>query len=163
MPPFRLGLPIDAIPHVDLSDHDRAPILDKMHSWLGMLNWLCQGTHPDIATITSLLASFTSCPSPGHLDAIKNVGHYLKSTSDLGLVFSSSGNPILEAFHHFPLNDDITTPDGFLSPHCTGFCDANWGPQDASVPKPDAPSRFVSIHETKSVCGHVLFMGGAPI
>jgi len=78
---------------------------------------------------------------------------------DLGLVFSSSGNPILEAFLHFPLNDDIITPDGFLSPHCTGFCDANWGPQDASVPKTDAPSRSVSIHETKLVCGHVLFMG----
>jgi len=74
---------------------------------------------------------------------------------DLGLVFSSSGNPILEAFLHFPLNDDIITPDGFLSPHCTGFCDANWGPQDASVPKTDALSLSVSIHETKLVCGHV--------
>jgi len=163
MTPFRSGLSIDTIPHVDFSDHDRAPIIDKMRSWLGMLNWLCQGTRPDIATITSLLASFTSCPSPGHLDAIKHIGRYLKSTSDLGLVFSSSSNPILEAFLHFPLNDDIITPDGFLSPHCTGFCDANWGPQDASVPKTDAPSRSVSSHETKSVCGHVLFMGGAPI
>jgi hypothetical protein len=70
----------------------------------------------DIATITTLLASFTSCPSPGHLDAIKHIGCYLKSTADLGLVFSSPGNAPLEAFIHFPLPDDIITSEGFVSP-----------------------------------------------
>ena len=44
MTPFCSGLPVDAIPHVKLSDTDRAPVIDKMRSWLGMLNWLCQGT-----------------------------------------------------------------------------------------------------------------------
>jgi hypothetical protein len=64
----------------------------------------------------------------------------------------------LAAFIHFSLKDDTITSDGFVSPQCVGFCEANWGPQDASV-----PTRSVSIHETKSVCGHVLMMGGAPI
>jgi hypothetical protein len=43
------------------------------------------------------------------------------------------------------------------------FCDANWGPQDASLPKSDLSLRPVSIHETKSICSHVLFMAGAPV
>lgn len=163
MTPFRSGLPVDAIPHVELSDTDHAPVIDKMHSWLGMLNWLCQGTRPDIATISSLLATYTSCPSPGHLDAIKYVGCYLKSTADLGLVFSSAGKPTLEAFIHFPLPEDAISPEGVVSPLCTGFCDANWGPQDASVPRSDLSLCSVSIHETRSICGHVLFMAGAPI
>jgi len=128
-----------------------------------MLNWLCQGTHPYIATITSLLVSFTSSPIPGHLDAIKHVGHHIKSTAVLGLVFSSPGNPVLEAYIHFPLSDDHITPEGFISPLCTGFWDANWGPQDASIPKSYVPLHPVSIQETMSVCGHVLFMGDAPI
>jgi hypothetical protein len=162
MTPFRSGLPVDAIPTVDLSDTDRAPIIDKMRSWLGMLNWLCQGTWPDIATITSLLATYTSCPSPGHLDAIKHIGHYLKSTADLGLVFSSMGNPTLEAFVHFPLSEDVTTSEGVVASPCTGFCDANWGPQDASVPRSNTSLRSVSLHETRSICGPVLFMAGAP-
>ncbi len=118
-----------------------------MRSWLGMLNWLCQGTRPDIATFTTLLASFTSCPSPGHLDAIKHIGHYLKSTADLGLVFSSLGNPTSESFIHFPLPDESITSEGFVSPFCAGFCDANWGPQDASLPKSDLSLCPVSIHE----------------
>ena len=163
MTPFRSGLPVDAIPHIELSDTDRAPIIDKMRSWLGMLNWLCQGTRPDIATITSLLATYTSCPSPGHLDAIKYIGRYLKSTADLGLMFSSMGNPTLEAFIHFPVSEDVVTPAGVVSPVCTGFCDANWGPQDASVPPVGASLRPVSLQETRSICGHVLFMAGAPI
>jgi len=163
MTPFRSGLPVVAIPTVDLSDTDRAPIIDKMRSWLGMLNWLCQGTRPDIATITSLLATYTSCPSPGHLDAIKHIGRYLKSTADLGLVFSSMGNPTLEAFVHFPLSEDVTTSEGVVTSPCTGFCDVNWGPQDASVPRSNTSLHSVSLHETRSICGHVLFMAGAPI
>jgi hypothetical protein len=128
-----------------------------------MLNWLCQGTCPDIATITSLLASNTRCPSPGHLEAAKYVGRYLKSTSDLGLLFSSKGNPTLEGYIHFPLPDDVLLPDGSSSPACIGFCYANWGPQDASVPRFDQLLRSVSIDETKSICGHIIMMGGAPI
>ncbi len=77
-----------------MSDSDRAPLIAKMQCWLGMLNWLCQGTCPDIATITSLLASHTHCLSPGHIEAVKFLDHYLKSTSDLGLLFSSKGNPM---------------------------------------------------------------------
>jgi hypothetical protein len=111
----------------------------------------------------SLLATYTSCPSPGHLDAIKYVGRYLKSTADLGLVFSSAGNPTLEAFIHFLLPEDAISPEGVVSPLCAGFCDTNWGPQDASVPRSDLSLRSVSIHETRSICGHVLFMAGAPI
>jgi hypothetical protein len=155
MTPFCLDLPIDTIPHIDLSDQDRAPIINKMHSWLGMLNWLCKGTQPDFASIISLLASFTSSPSPGHLYAIKHVGRYLKSTTDFGLFFSSIGNPTLEAFIHFPFHDDTITSDGIL-----GFCDANRGSQDASIPKSGAslcsfsimkPSLFVAMYFLRGV------------
>lgn len=62
------------------------------------------------------------------------VGHY--SPADLGLILSATGNPVLEAFLHFPPNVDEISSDGFVSPTCVGFCDANWGPQFASVPKP---------------------------
>jgi len=47
MTPFRSGLPVDAIPHVEWSVED------------------C----PDLSMILSLLASCMHCPSPGHLDA----------------------------------------------------------------------------------------------
>jgi hypothetical protein len=89
MTPFRSGLPIDANPHVEMSPEDRAPLISKMQCWMGMLNCLQQCTHPDLATVFSLLATHMHCPSPGHLDAARYVGCYILSTMDFGLVFST--------------------------------------------------------------------------
>jgi hypothetical protein len=64
MTPFRSGLPIDAIPHLDMSPEDRAPLIAKMQSWLGMINWLQMCTQPDLATTYSLLCCHMHKPSP---------------------------------------------------------------------------------------------------
>jgi hypothetical protein len=163
MTPFRSGLPVDAIPFVEMSLTDRAPLIAKMQCWMGMMNWLTMGTRPDISTIVSLLASHTSLPSPGHLDAVKYLGRYLKSTADLGLLFSSRRNTTFEGYIYFPLSETDDLPSGGTAPRLTSFCDANWGPQDASLPNPLGPLRQVSIDESRSICGHLLMMGGCPI
>jgi len=161
MTPFRSGLPVDAIPHVDMSTEDHTPLSAKIHSWMGMLNWLQQCTNPDLAMIFSLLTSYMHCPSPGHLQAVKHVGKYILSTMDLGLLFTSKANAVLESFIHFPLPD--THPVSSSSCPLTTFCDANWGPQDASHPSP-ANTRPVTIQESKSICGHIVFFyEGCPI
>jgi hypothetical protein len=161
MTPFRSGLPVDTIPHLDMSLESRAPLTAKMQSWLGMINWLQMCTRPDLATIFSLLSSHMHCPSPGHLDAVKHVGKYILSTMDLGLHFSSKPNSSLESYIHFPLSDsDPLAPSSH--PSLTTFCDANWGPQDASKPSP-TNMRNISIDKSKSICGHIFFMGGCPI
>jgi hypothetical protein len=67
MMPFQSGLPVDSIP-VEAA---------RMHSWLGMMNWLQMCTHPDLATIFSLLSTYMHCPSPGHIHAVRYVGQYI--------------------------------------------------------------------------------------
>jgi hypothetical protein len=89
MTPLCSGLSVDAIPKVELSSEARAPLIAKMQCWLGMIHWLTMGTRPDLATVFSLLASHTNVPSPGHLDTVKHLGRYIKSTAELGLLFSS--------------------------------------------------------------------------
>ena len=42
--PYRAGFPIDTIPHVDMTAEERAPIITRVRSLLGMLNWLCIST-----------------------------------------------------------------------------------------------------------------------
>ena len=121
------------------------------------------GTRPDLATIFSLIASHTNNPSPGHLDAIKHLGRYIKSTADLGLLFSSRRNVPLESYVHFPVNTQDDLPLGGTVPSLIGFCDANWGPQDDSLPSSSTTPRQISLNETRSICGHILFMGGSPI
>ena len=163
MTPFRSSLPVNTILTINMLRANRAPLIGKMRPWLGMLNWLSQGTHPDIATIFSLLASHSHSPSPGHLEGVKHVGRYLKSTAKLGLLFSSHGNKALEAYVYFPVNEHEVLTDGHCVPTLTAYCDANWGPQDASVPGPSKTKRQVSMDETRSICGHVPIMGGAPV
>jgi hypothetical protein len=99
------------------------------------------------------------CPSPGHLEAAKYISRCILSTLDLGLLFSTRETSILETFIHFPFPD---TSSFSTDPMITTFCDANWGPQDASPPSPHNTSP-VSIHESKSLCGHLFFYGGCPI
>jgi len=92
MTPFHSGFPVDTIPLVDMSSEDCAPLTAKMQSWLGVINWLQMCTHPDLATIFSLLATHMHHPSPGHIESIKYVGCYILSTMDLGLHFTSMPN-----------------------------------------------------------------------
>ena len=107
-----------------MSAEDRAPIIGRVRSLLGMHNWLCIGTRPDLTTVVSLLAQYQCTPSPGHLDAIKYVGRYLKPSADLGIVYSSRGNKTLEAYLHFP----VPVHDNQGRPLPVVCCDANWGP-----------------------------------
>jgi len=159
MTPFRSGYPIDMIPPKDMSAEQRSPLIARMRSWCGMLNWLSLGTRPDITTVCSLLALAHCCPSPGHLDAAKYVGKYLKATASLGLLYSSRSNSQLEAFLYFPApNKDVSGSNLSL----LAFADANWGPQDASKPSLET-TREISLDETKSICGHILFYGGSPV
>jgi hypothetical protein len=126
---------------------------------MGMISWLQQCTRPDLATIFSLLATHMHCPSPGHLEMAKYMGRHILSTLDLGLLFTTRSTNSLEMFIHFPLPDLSTTSH---NPTFTIFCAANWGPQDASHPSP-TNLRPMSIHESKSICGHIFFYGGCPI
>jgi hypothetical protein len=121
-----------------MSLEDCAPLIAHMQHYLGMFYWLALGTRPDITTTVSFLAQYQQKPSPGHLDAVKYLGRSLKA---------------LEAFLHFPIPS--LDPAGSFLPHV--FCDANWGPQDASSRNiNDAViGREVSLEETRSVCGHV--------
>jgi len=79
---------------------------------------------------------------------------------DLGLLFTTQVNATLESFIQFPLSDGSSPAT--LCPSLTTFCNANWGPQDASHPSP-TNTRLVSIQESKSICGYIFFYGGHPI
>jgi hypothetical protein len=105
----------------------------------------------------SLHSSYMHCPSPGHLETFKHVGRYILSTIDLGLQFTSKPYSSLESFIHSPLSDDDPT-DPSKSQFSTCFCDANWGPQDASK-QPTTNIREVSFLESRSICGHISIKG----
>eukprot|EP00957_Ditylum_brightwellii_P115664 8822518-Ditylum_brightwellii.AAC.1 len=96
---------------------------------VGRINWLAISTMPDLATIVNILAKYMASPSIGHIEAAKHVTRYIKGTKKHGIAFHSNlNNTDLAAYVKFPIENNILA-----------MSDANWGPQDASVPKKNPP------------------------
>ena len=152
--PFRSGFPVDNIPQSTLPDAQQAPLTKRYQQLIGDLNWLSISTRPDITAIVSLLSAHSHCPSPAHHDSALNVIRYLASTSSVGLYYTSDHSEPFHAFVHFPSDDD-----GVLQ----AYCDANWGPMDASVPKPDTIPPEQSLDSLRSLSGWFIMHAGAPI
>ena len=86
-----------------------------MRQLVGSLNWLSQGTRPDLSTITSMLARYQNSPTQKHIDAARYAIRYVKQTRHLGIHFDSNFQSNLQSFVHFPLDP------------LTATTDANWG------------------------------------
>ena len=152
--PFRSGFPVDTIAPSTLTSDAQEPLTKTYQQVIGDLNWLSISTRPDITAIVSLLAAHSQKPSPAHYDAAMHVLRYLASTASIGLYYTSNDMEDFHAFVHFP-------PEESDALHA--YCDANWGPMDASVPKPNSEPREQSIESLRSLSGWFIMNAGAPI
>jgi dUTPase len=146
--PYRSGCTVDNIPTHKSSSNQPSPLTHKMQVLVGCLTWLSISTRPDIATITNLLAQYTTKATNSHLNQVKRVIKYLRSTKTLGISFHSDQNSILESYVKFPVPDGITS-----------MCDANWGPQDQSRPVPNE-TRTLDLFKSRSLSGFLIYFGG---
>jgi hypothetical protein len=143
--PYRSGCPVDTIP---TSTQENPKLTHTMQVLLGCLTWLSISTRPDISTITNLLAQYTNKATTSHLNHVKRVIKYLKSTKSLGISFHSDNNSTLESHVKFPVPDGITS-----------LCDANWGPQDQSRPTANE-TRELDLFKSRSLSGFLIYFGG---
>ena len=148
--PYRSGLPIDSVPEIDLPSHERNSLNTTLQELVGSLNWISTQTRPDLSTVTNLISQYNHNCSPGHIDSAKYAIRYLKGTAQRGICFSSADNPTIESFVKFPIDPSKLTP----------LTDANWGPQDQSVPKSDAPPPQLPLFKTRSLAGYIIWLGG---
>ena len=126
--PYRSGLKIDRIELDGIDPSQKEKLVREYQSIVGGLNWLSINTRPDISTAYSLLSQFNSNPSKGHLDAAKYVLRYLKHTSSHGIWFKQGENR---------LHGSVAIPEESKENELIVFTDSNFGPQDASKPKPN--------------------------
>ena len=141
--PYRSGYPVDKIPSLPTSHQNQPALTKTMHQLVGCFNWLAISTRPDIATITNILSKYTAQPTLKHLDHARYVIKYLIGSKSQGICFSSKHNSSLQSFVKFPINN----------PQISTMCDANWGPQDASVPRTDNPPQL-ELFKSRSISGH---------
>ena len=150
--PYRAGFPIDKIPNDKghISDDLQHRQNHLLRTLVGSLNWLALSTRPDIAPITNMLARYCQHAAKGHIHACKRVIKYLKGTKSEGIIFSSTDRADLNAHVKFPIS-----PDTIVS-----LTDANWGPQDQSVPKPGTTPPELDIFKSRSMSGFLIWLGG---
>jgi hypothetical protein len=120
--PYRSGHTIDGIPKTDMPTLKQDIVTAKNQSLIGSLLWLAYDTRPDLCVATSILAQYNKQPSSGHYDAARYVLKYILGTIDHGMWLTHRPNTALVNFI------------GFVPPPNITFSDANWGPQNASIP-----------------------------
>ena len=134
----------------NLPPHVLKTAQELLRTIVGSLNWLGVSTRPDIATITNLLAHYMHSATPSHVAAAKYVLRYLKGTSHMGIRFSSRHTSHAAAYVQFPIPPSTILP----------LTDANWGPQDASVPHPSQTYEDLDLFKSRSLSGFILWLGG---
>jgi hypothetical protein len=153
--PYRSGLCIDRIPKLSVDSPLDPDFLRDYQSLMGCITWLFTSTRPDLGVSMKLPSTHTHCPGPGHLEAGKHILRYLKGSSERGILYRSVG-----------LSTGTSELNGVVSyPFCDhedpiGFCDSNWGPQDASHPTGE-PDNVLNVEEARSLQGALIVrMGG---
>jgi hypothetical protein len=149
--PYHTGHTINEIPKTDMPTLKQDIVTSKYQSLVGSLLWLAYDTHPDLCISTSRLAQYNKQPSSRHYDVARYVFEYILGTIDHGLRLTHKPNTTLVNFI------------GFVPPPNTTFSDANWGPQNSSVPTASQPAIHTDINYTRSLYGHGTYRYGGPI
>ena len=151
MTPYKSGFPVDSIqPDPNIDKTKQQELETKYRSMVGSLLWLSQGTRPDLATITNMLAKYQNRPTPKHIESAKYAIKYVKGSKALGITFDTNTDLNLASFVHFPIKTQ----------NLTGISDANWGPQDQSVPVPNKKNPDLELFKSRSLSGHLITLHG---
>ena len=166
--PYRSGIPIDAIsPSTDPGDSPaQTRRKEAYQSLVGSIGWLAMSTRPDIAAVHSFLASYSNKPAPGHMKAALYALHYIHSTFDYGISFTSDTlSPMHSYIHHPPSTDveaynDAIPPQPSTLPTISAYSDACWGSQIGNAV---AEGTLLPLFKFRSMNGGIVFRNGGPI
>ena len=166
--PWRSGLPIDSIPSASIDDVSPAQKRrrEAYQSLVGSIGWLANTTRPDLSPVHSFLSSYTMVPAAGHMKAALYCLHYINSTHDQGISFSSrDGQPVHTFLHHPDISDaeaftDAVPPKLERRQHLTTYSDACWGSQLGSSVR---DGTLLPLFKQRSMSGAIIFRMGGPI
>jgi hypothetical protein len=165
--PYRSGVPIDSIaPSTD--DDDSPAQLQRTaayQSLIGSIGWLSNSTHPDHSAVHSSLASYSNKPSVGHMKAALYALHYIHSTHDYDISFTSDSVAPMHSYITFPPSTNVEAYTDALSPTLTNsstlsfYSDACWGSQSGNAV---ADGTLLPLFKFRSMTGGIIFLDWWP-
>ena len=168
--PYRSGLPIDSIASADKDDESPSFVKrrDACRSLVGSIGWLACCTRPDLAPVHSFLASYNHCPARGHMDAALYALHYIHSTHDYGISFTSKEKRPVHTFIHYPHKSDVEAYGENAVPpksaedfeRLSTYADACWGSQIGNAVAQGTP---LELFKFRSMSGAVVLRMSGPV
>jgi hypothetical protein len=160
--PYRSGVSIDSIaPSTD--DDDSSAQLWRTaayQSLIGSIGWLSNSTRPDLSAIHSFLASYSNKPSVGHMKAALYALHFIHSTHDYRISFTSDSVAPMHSYIHFPPPTNVEAYTNALPPTLTNsstlssYSDACWGLQIGNAV---ADGTLLPLFKFRSMSGGIIF------
>jgi hypothetical protein len=166
--PYRSGAPIDSIAPSTDDDNSLAQFqrTAAYQSLIGSIGWLSSSTRPDLSAVHSFLASYSNKPSVGHMKAALYALHYIYSTHDYGISFTSDSVAPMHSYIHFPPSTDIEAytnalpPTLATSPTLSSYSDVCWGLQIGNAV---ADGTLLPLFKFRSMSGGIIFWNGGPV
>jgi hypothetical protein len=123
-------------------------------------------TCPDLTAIHSFLSSYNAKPSVGHIKSALHVLHYIHSTYDYGISFTSKDMAPMHSYIHFPPSTDVEAYTNAIPPKLLttrtllAYSDACWGLQIGNAV---VEGTLLPLFKLQSMNGGIIFKNGGPI
>ena len=118
--PYRSVVVINSIEAAD--KHDDSPAQKRRQeaskSLVDSISWLAGSTRPDLAAACSFLLLNNHAPPKGHMKSALYVLHYIHSTCNSGISFTSCHFQDAHSYIHFP---DSSDAEAYLQGHTASF------------------------------------------
>jgi hypothetical protein len=168
--PYQSGIPVNSIaPLMDANDSfAQIHKTQAYQSLIGSIGRLAMTTRPDLTAtaIHSFLFLYNAKPLVGYMKSALYVLHYIRSTCEYGISFTSKDMVSMHSYIHFPSSTDVKVytnpiPPKLLTTHTLlAYSDACWGLQIGNaVAKGTLPPLF----KFWSMNGGIIFKNGGPI
>ncbi len=152
------------------SDADDSPAKiwhsEAYQSLIGSIGWLAGTTCPNIAPVHSFLLSYSSKPATGHIKVALYALHYIHSTHDYGITFTSSITSPIHTYVHFPDSSDVEAYTDAIPPSwttcapLTAYSNTCWGSQIGSTV---CDGTLLPLFKFRSMSGGVVLRRGGPL
>ena len=166
--PYRSGVPIDSVaPSLDPDDSPaQLHRTEAYQSLIGSIGWLASTTRLDIAAAHSFLSSCTNKTAVGRMKVALYVLHYIHSTHDYGISFTSNDTAPMHSYVHFPPSTDAEAYDDAIPPKLgssntiSAYSDACWGSQ---LGNSVADGTLLPLFKFRSMNDGIVFKNGGPL
>ncbi len=165
---YRSGIPVDSIALSMDEDDLLAQIrwTQAYQSLIGSIGWLAMTTRPDLTAIHSFLSSYIAKPVVGHMKSALHTLHYIHSTFDYGINFTSEATAPMHSHIHYPPSTDVEAYTDAIPPKpstiqtITAYSNACWGLKIGNAVAEGTLLPLVRFH---SMNGGIIFKNSGPI